>query len=692
MRHHKTFFAFIVSSSFIVSASTPYAQDREVSASGNEAEIFSREYFTQYAPATAFDMIVRIPGFNLSGANFGRGLGQSGANVLINGDRLTGKTDVGDQLARISANNVVSIEIVDGASLNIPGLSGQVANILTKSSGLSGTFEWSPEFRPRLAPNWFRGNATLSGEAGNLTYTLGIKNEAFRQGTYGLETLIDSAGALFETRDEIRRSYADRPGATVDLTWKPREDHTANLNFEINEFDFQGVERSTRTAQTDAGADLFAVFEDSEDEWNISVGADYEFPLNLGGKNGKLKTIGYYRFEGSPTLSVFEAFEGGTQVENSRFQRQADEAETILRSEYSWIPQEGRDWQFAVEGVYNYLETEASLSELENGNLVNVELDGASIRIEEKRAETTLTHSRELTKKLNSQVSVGVEYSELTTTGTNGLTRHYFRPKGFITATYNQDEDRLWRTKFERSVGQLNFFDFLASADLNNDETRDANNNIVPPQSWIAELAYERSFGEGNQWNVTLDGSVIDDLVDRIPIGETGNGVGNIDSPAYTYALHSDLTLKGEDWDYDGVELNMGFGLHFSHVDDPVEGFNRRLSGDSLWHWNLNMRHDIPQTDYAYGFEMSQNRNARQYRVETTQLFVFRGPFLGVFVEHKDVFGMRLNLQLDNLFKSSDDFERQIFTDRRDIGTLSFTESREREFGMIARARLSGTF
>lgn len=692
MQRYKSFPSLVVSSFFLVTALPVHAQESEPPFAGKGAESFPHDYFSQFAPVTAFDMIIRIPGFNLSGANFGRGLGQSGANVLINGDRLTGKTDVDDQLSRISAANVVRIEIVDGAALDIPGLSGQVANILTKSSGLSGTFEWSPEFRSRLTPNWFRGNATLSGEIGHLTYTVGVKNEAFRQGTYGLETLINADGVLFETRDEIRRRYADRPGASVDLTWKPKSEHTGNLNFEINQFDFQGVERSIRTAQTAEGTDLFTLFKDSEDEWNMSIGADYEFPLSLGDTNGKLKTIGYYRFEGSPTLSAFEAFDDNQRVEASRFQRQANEAETIIRSEYSWFPQEGRDWQLAVEGVFNYLETDASLSELENGALVDVALEGASIRIEERRAQTTLTHSRNLTKKLDLQASIGVEYSELTTSGENGLVRDYVRPKGFLSSTYNIDNNKIWRAKIEREVGQLRFFDFLASADLNNDETRDANNNLVPPQSWVAELAYEHSFGKGNQWNVTLDGSIIDDLVDRIPIGDTGNGVGNIDSKAYTYALHSDLALKGEDWNFNGIELNMGFGLHFSHVDDPVEGFNRRLSGDSLWHWNVNLRHDIPNTDYAYGFDMSQNRNARQFRVETTQFFVFKGPFIGAFVEHKDVFGMRLNLQLNNLLSSSDDFERQIFTDRRDIGVLNFTESREREFGVIGRATLSGTF
>src|SRR5690606_32530597 len=63
-----------------------------------------------------------------------RGLGQATANVLINGERFAAKsTDVLTELRSISATNVQRIEIVDGATLNISGLSGQVANIVTVS-------------------------------------------------------------------------------------------------------------------------------------------------------------------------------------------------------------------------------------------------------------------------------------------------------------------------------------------------------------------------------------------------------------------------------------------------------------------------------------------------------------------------------------------------------------------------------
>ena len=55
---------------------------------------FEPAFFTQYAPRNAQDMLNRIPGFQIQGADNRRGLGQGGANVLVNGERLTGKSDV----------------------------------------------------------------------------------------------------------------------------------------------------------------------------------------------------------------------------------------------------------------------------------------------------------------------------------------------------------------------------------------------------------------------------------------------------------------------------------------------------------------------------------------------------------------------------------------------------------------------
>jgi hypothetical protein len=647
----------------------------------SDGNTYEPAFFEQYAPRTALDMISRIPGFQLQDSDDKRGLGQGGANLLINGKRLSGKTDPRDQLGRITAPNVVRIEIVDGASLSIPGLSGQVANVITKNQGVTGTWEWRPEWRNKLQPDLLDGQVSVSGEKGNLSYSATLKNESFRNGNFGPESLYTPDGVVFEIRDEVQIFNGDTPGASLDLTWTPKTDHVGNLNLEYNQFNFNARETSQRHAVLPRGVDQETLFSRAEDEWNFEVGGDYELPVGP----GKLKTIGYYRFERSPTVSRFDIFDPILgQTDGIRFFQDADEAEAIGRTEYSWSPAEGRDWQFGLEGAFNYLDIESRLVEL------NVTPDPAELdRVEEKRAEATLTHTRTVSPKWDMQASLGGEYSQIMQAG--GLTRGFYRPKGFLSTTYKPDDSFSIRTKVEREVGQLNFFDFISSVSVQDNFNQTGNANLVPEQSWIGEVEFDKDFGQGNTFKARFYGELISDLVDRIPIGLDGDGIGNIDS-AQRFGVDFTTTIKGERWGLDGMQLDLGLDLRTSSVDDPLVGFSRRLNGDKIIFWEFDFRHDIPNTDWAYGFFMDYFKEAEVFRLETEQLFNFPVPFSILFIEHKDVFGLKVRADVRNLFGSSDDFTRTIYTDRRDQGVVDFTEDRSRPFGSFVRLTVSGTF
>ena len=654
--------------------------------SSSEANIFEPAFFTQYAPRNALDMVDQIPGFQLQGADNRRGLGQGGANILVNGERLTGKSDVGSQLSRIVADNVVRIEIKDGASLDIPGLSGQVANIVTKTTGRTGTWSWAPQFRERQPVSLTHAHLTISGESGNLTYSAEIRNEAQRNGDWGPETLTEADGTLFEIRDELGRYNYDGPGGALDLNWKPSDDHVANLNLEYNKTNSAQMVRSSRRAQTERGQDLETVFTGGENEWNAKIGADYEFPVGP----GKLKMIGYYRFERSPTRSVFSTFAlTGDQLSGSIFDRLADEAETIARSEYSWSRTEGHDWTIGVEGAFNYLDIESNLQEFDAGAFRDVELDGATSRVEERRAEATITHSREVTPKWNLQLSAGVEYSQLEQTG--GLSRDFIRPKGFLLATYKPNEDTSLRFKVEREVGQLSFFDFISSVDVVDNIDRTGNVNLVPSQSWNSSIEYDRDFGQGFTINITPYFNFISDLVDRIPIGEDGDAVGNIDS-AIQYGIDFNTSIKGDRWGWEGTQFDLDLEWRNSKVDDSVTGLSRQLSRDKKTFWHARFRHDIPDTPWAYGGGAREYADYKGFRLFTTDDPTLKRPITFAFIEHKDVLGMKVKAELTNLIGSREEFTREVFTDRRDRGVLDFTEFQSRAFGPILNIEFSGTF
>ncbi|PHR94449.1 MAG: hypothetical protein COA69_02310 [Robiginitomaculum sp.] len=669
------------------STSTAFAQE---TTTGTNGTLYEPAYFSQYAPRTALDMINHIPGFSLQFGDNRRGLGQGGANIIINGARITGKTNPRDQLSAITAPNVVKIEIVDGASLDIPGLSGQVANITTMTTGISGTWEWNPEFRKGLEANYGQGSVTISGESGNLSYSATLKSRSFRNGHRGLERQIAADGTVFEHRDEDGQYYGDRPSIATNFTWKPKPDHIGNLNLEYALENFNGRQISLQTALTPRGSNDQTLFSDAEDEKNYEAGGDYEFPTGP----GKLKLIGFYRYETSPSVSRFDVFGPTGQTEGDRYNSLANEAEAILRSEYSWSPKSGRDWQLGIEGAFNYLDITASLFEYDPATQIFVQdfdLEGANSRVEEKRAETTLTHTRTLSPKWDIQASIGVEYSEISQTGDTNLVRDFMRPKGFVSTTYKPGSSLTIRTKIEREVGQLNFFDFISSVSLQDNLNRTGNANLVPEQSWLGEIEFDKKFGQGNTFKARFYGELISDLVDRIPVGFDGDAVGNIDS-AHRYGVDLSATVKGDQWGWNGTQLDLTLDLRQSSVEDPLLFFSRRLNNDKKSFALAVFRHDIPDTNWAYGGFYERYLQTGSYRLSTISQYTFSKGFGSVFIEHKDVFGLKVKASARNILNGTDDFRREVYDNRRDIGQLERIEDRSREFGVFYRLEISGAF
>ncbi|WP_298913174.1 hypothetical protein [uncultured Algimonas sp.] len=656
---------------------------------------YPADYFALYVPRTALDMVRRIPGFQITRGDTGRrGLGQGGANILINGERLTGKTDPFDQLSQIQAESVVEIRIRDGATLSIPGLSGQVADVtVERTRALKGTWEWNPQFRRRLEPNLTNGELTLSGElgeAGGLTYALTLRDYGFRSGARATETLRNADGVLFETRDEDFQNGAPQPGAALNLGWTPRPDHKANLNAEYWQFNFSRSARAVRTPVTSAGDDTLTFSGRGEDEWNLEMDADYEFPV----LSGTLKFIGVLDRESSPTFNSFSRTSPRTGfLGASRFDQEAEETEVIGRAEYGWSPSEGRDWQIAAEGAFNELDVEQQLFLRRPGGVL--EGQGLSaFNVSEDRAEASLTHSRPLGPRLDLQASAGVEYSSLSQsrlTGPQTEAREFVRPKGFVSSTYKVDDSFDIRARLEREVGQLNFFDFVAAVDLEDNLNRTSNFDLVPSQSWLGSVEFDKDFGDGNTFRIEFYGAVISDTVDRIPVGTDGDAVGNI-GKAHRYGFDIVSTIKGDRWGLPGTELNIEFDWRDSSVDDPLLGFPRRLNGDKEIAYDVEYRHDVTGTDWAYGGSVSRFISAERFRLFSIDRNGVDGPNSSLFVEHKDVAGLTLRATLFNVLGNEEFFERTRFDGRRDAGIVRQTEEIKYNFGPILSLSVEGSF
>ena len=654
--------------------------------------VYTPADFARFAPRNALDMLNQVPGFAIVAADTERrGLGAATGNVLINGERSSDKsTDVFAELRQISAANVARIEIVDGATLNVPGLAGQVANIVTLTTaarGFSGNYVWRPQQRLRRTPfRWSNGEISLNGPLGGSELSLSLRNDSFRNGNAGPELVPTPAGNILDVRDEVLSVNGDQPRLSVGLRRRFGNGSLLNLNAAGGLYIFDGDEVSERSGP--GQPDRVRLFHEQEREYNYELGGDYEF--GLGG--GRLKLIGLRRFEHSPyEQQVTTDFADGRPRAGDRFEQNGDETETIARAEYNW--RGGGDWQVSLEGALNRLDVDNALFTLNPaGQFVPVPGTANAAIVDEKRAEALITWGRPLSPELNVQASIGGEYSQLSQSGAGGLTRSFIRPKGFLNLAWRPSPGLDLSARIERVVGQLNFFDFVASSNVSAGTANAGNANLVPPQRWNGQIQATRNLGAWGTATARFYGSLISDIVDVIPIGATGQSPGNLDS-ATIYGVQWTSTFNFDPLGWRGAKVDLNLQFQRSSLEDPLTGRRRPINETMRRQIDVNFRHDVPSSDWAYGANFFQYRQSALFRLD--QIWQFRDTpgSLGMFVEHKDVMGLTVRASVDNLLGTNESFRRDFFDGRRNAtnSNLLFTEDRDRFYGPVFTLTISGT-
>ncbi len=671
----------------------PVAGDAAVAvpAPANGAQRYSPGDFASFSPRTALDMVEKVPGFLIvTGTNGGeRGLGAATQNVLINGERIANKsTDARSALQRIAATQVAYVDIVDGASLNVPGLTGQVANVVlvagAAQAGFTTTIRWQPDWRPRLDDNWLNGEVSTTGKIGGTNVTLSLKNEANRNGHWGPEQRFDGSGNLSFTRDEFGHNGGDRPRLSTALARTTANGNKWNFNLGGQ---LQMLNANVRgTSVQPVAGPVREAFKFIEDEYNFDIGGDYE--LGLG--TGRLKLIGLYRFEHSPTAETFivDRAIGGRSGE--RFKQTADESESILRSEYSWRTTGGTDWQVALEGAYNTLDVDAEFAALQpDGSFLPIVFGGEKTKVEEKRGDASLTWGRALASNLTAQVNLGAEYSELSSSGPGGLTRRFIRPKGKLALAWKLGEKTTLNWFAQRRVDQLNFYDFASSVDVATGQGNGGNGLLVPPILNRTELEMVQDMGAWGNASVAFAYAYAQDLVDQIPLSPTTEGRGNLPG-AHLYRISSKATLLLDRLGWKGARVNSDLTWRRNRVRDPLTGGWRDQSDGQEYLVDVNLRHDIPGSQIAWGAGYLDERYSANVRLDAIEDEYNDGAFVTAFVEHKDVAGFTVKLSYRNLAGQKNALDRTVFVDRRN-GPIAFSENRLRKFGQFFQLTVTGT-
>ena len=659
-----------------------------VASSAGGKRVYLPADFARFAPKTALDMLSQVPGFSIRFENVERGLGQASGNLLLNGKRISGKsTDPVTALQAISAKNVLRIEILDAAEVDVPGLTGQVANIVYQAGAkTSGQFSYEPEFRAHFAdPLLTRGSVSVGGARGPVEYTVSFQNQASRSAAGGPTLIATGAGDPIEFRDDVFTSNFDQPTLSGQFKIDGPGSSLGNVNLLYRRVFFRFEENSERDRVT--GADQLRRLTQREDSYNYEIGGDYEFAL-LG---GRLKLIGLNRFADRPFAQLVRtSFSDGAADVGTRFAQEGVSKERIGRAEYRW--KAGKtDWQISGEAAFNSLDNVSSLFVLNpRGELVNIPFPGGTGTVTEDRYESLVTLSRPLSDKITAQLVAGGEYSTLVVEGPGGKSRSFFRPKGSLSIAAQLSPTFNANFKAFRRVGQLNFGQFLARVFLDSENENAGNPDLVPTQQWRFELELAKDLGAYGRTKVTLVAALFEDTIDIIPIGETGESPGNIDS-AQAYAIDWTSTFQLDPLGLRGAKINLRALQQFSRVADPLTGEKRQLSGFTDQVLNLGYRHDLPDTDWAYGADANYAHVTRSFRLNEIGR-QFEGPvFAGLFVEHKDVLGLTARATIGNIFNARSRWDRIVWAGRRNRAPIDFVETRNRLIGPIFSLSIRGS-
>ena len=670
-----------------------YAQDDQQpapAAANGDAQVFEPGYFAQFAPRNALDMVDRIPGFSISGGNDQgqRGLGQATQNVIVNGERLSSKSEsVRDQLRRIPATDVVRIEILDGNATSIPGLTGQVANVVYTSNGASGQFEWTTGFRPHnTEAQLFGGEISVIGSSGALDYTVSLSNENNRFGADGPVSITDRDGALIESQYSKLSGKFDNPKISTAFSYDFGGDVTANLNLSYGSDFFSRKEPETAIDSAGVTRTREALVEEDGPEYEL--GGDIQFPFGP----GSLKLILLERFErDNYSSTVIDRLSDDSPPRGFRFEQTNGAGERIGRLEYDWKLW-GADWQLSGEAAFNRLDRRSRLFELApGGEFVQLAFPQGNGGVTEDRYDASLSISRSLSSNLSVQVIGAMEFSTIEQTGFAANSRSFKRPKGSFAATWKPRDDFDISVTLAKRVSQLSFGDFLASVSLNNDNQNGGNNELVPYQSYNVEIEANKTFGAWGSLKLEARKAWFEDFIDWFPLPGGGEARGNI-GDADRLHLQANATINLDPLGFRGARVDLEVVKRDMNVIDPFTGLNRPFSYDQEGSFEIDFRHDVPGTDWAWGANLDhfdQAPYARRFEIGRE----WEGKVFGsLFIEHKDVLGLTVRARANNLLGARDYFRRTVFDGPRPEGAVRFEEYRSRRIGPIFRLTVSGDF
>ena len=140
-----------------------------------------------------------------------------------------------------------------------------------------------------------------------------------------------------------------------------------------------------------------------------------------------------------------------------------------------------------------------------------------------------------------------------------------------------------------------------------------------------------------------------------------------------------------------GGELELEGELQDSSIDDPVTDISRGINDTRIWRYDVTLRQDIPNSNWAWGVNFRQFKQDPFFRRDQSFEASFTRPSTVARLTHKNIFGTRVDIFYQNFLDTHVEQERLIFSPDRN-GDLIQREFFERSGGHRVSLSISDTF
>jgi hypothetical protein len=613
---------------------------------------YPASYFAGEQLNTAYDMVTRLPGFVFTDTNRQqRGYAGSMGNVFINGAPPASKTDVlSDVLKRISIGDVDHIEVIRGGA---PGIDMQgltvIANVILKAGG-SHVIVTLANTTYGDGHNGPAASVEFTGEWDNKTYDLQLSRiNTLNDDSAGNGIGITTHPGQGVVIDGSHRRGAEKVGWGLNGSGgQPLFDGTLSATLVLQETIYNSAVIYDAPGQAD--------FPANEKLRNAELGGNWD--RHFGATELNLVMLQRLQRDQNDNASI-------TPGQDQLFHSVADSGESILRTTLRYLWSADLMLEGGVEGDYNFLNGASSY--VSNGTPIL--LPGANPSVNEKRGEAFLQSSWKISPEWSLEAGVRGEFSAIAARGVPSRSFTFLKPR--VLVSWSPTEASQFRFRVERTIGQLDFNNFIASTNFSQNGVNAGNENLKPDQHWQFEGDYEYHFWDRGAFVLSITRDYATDLVDYIPIGNGLDGPGNLPKGLLTtYDVEASVPL--DRLGITGGTLKPSLVWHDTSTKDPVTGQTRQISNTRDHNIQIAYLEDIPSLNSSLELDMGNMPFGRDYyRIDQVTHLQLSTPYFGFQWDYKPEPDLDLQFQLSNFIPYVFDITQYNYAGPRNISPLT---------------------